>query len=134
MKLGQNFMRCNICDIQHENNITQTDDHQFPFELFRSCSYDPNRIRSTKGFFFLPGFFTQTFTNHRTAAEGGGHIFNSSLPLSPVSQTLRHQLGDYCRELTSAHSQQSNSNREPLVSERKSLTAKLRALKRISSI
>ena len=27
--------------------------------------------------------------NHRTAGEGGGHFFNSSLP--PPSQTLRHQ-------------------------------------------
>ena len=62
------------------------------------------------------------------SGEGGGHFFNSSLPLPPASQTLRHQPGDYCRELTSAHSQQPDSNREPLVSERKSLTTKLRAL------
>ena len=27
---------------------------------------------------------------HRTAGEGGGHFFNSSLPLPPASQTLRH--------------------------------------------
>ena len=41
-------------------------------------------------FFFYLGFFSQTFTNHRTAGEGGGHFFNSSLPLPPASQTLRH--------------------------------------------
>ena len=36
-------------------------------------------------------FFLQTFTNHRTAVERGGHFFNSILPLlSPPSQTLRH--------------------------------------------
>ena len=39
-------------------------------------------------FFFLPRFFSQTFTNHRTAGEGERHFFNSSLPLPPSSQTL----------------------------------------------
>ena len=71
--------------------------------------------------FFYLGFLLRKCTNHRTAEEGGGHFFNSSLPLPPASQTLRHQPGDYCRELTSAHSQQPDSNQEPLVSERKSL-------------
>ena len=55
-------------------------------------------------FVFYLGFLSRTFTNHRTAGEGGGHFFNSSLPLPPSSQTLRHLQGDYCRELTSAHS------------------------------
>ena len=41
-------------------------------------------------FFFYLGFLSQTFTNHRTAAEGGGHFFNPSLPLPPATQTLRH--------------------------------------------
>ena len=36
-------------------------------------------------FFFYLGFLSRTFTNHRTAGEGGGHFFNSSLPLSPAS-------------------------------------------------
>ena len=54
-------------------------------------------------FFFYLGFLSCTFTIHRTAGEGGGSLFNSSVPLPPVSQTLRHQPGDYCRELTSAH-------------------------------
>ena len=39
-------------------------------------------------------------------------------------QVLRPQLGNYYREFISAHSQQLDSNREPLVSDRKSLTAK----------
>ena len=78
-------------------------------------------------FFLYLGFLLRTFTNHRTAEEGGGH-FNSSLPLPPASQALRHWPGNYCRELTSAHRQQSDSNQEPLVSERKSLTTKLHAL------
>ena len=79
-------------------------------------------------FFFYFGFLSRTFTIHETAGEGGGYLFNSSLPLPPASQTLRHQPGDYCRELTSANSWQPDSNREPLVSERKLLTTKLRAL------
>ena len=80
-------------------------------------------------FFSIQVFLSRTFTNHRTAGEGGGHFLNSSLPLPPASQTLRHQPGDCCREFTSAHSQQPDSSRKPLVSESKSLTTKLRALK-----
>ena len=53
--------------------------------------------------FFYEGFFSRTFTNRRTAGEREGHFFNSSLPLPPTSQTLRHYPGDYCRELTSAY-------------------------------
>ena len=79
-------------------------------------------------FFFCLGFLSRTFTSYRTAGEGRGHSINSSLPLPSASQTLTHQPGDYCRELTSAHSQQPDSNREPLASEHKSLTTKLRAL------
>ena len=41
-------------------------------------------------FFFYLGFLSRPFTNHRTAGERGGHFFNSSLPLLPASQTLRH--------------------------------------------
>ena len=41
-------------------------------------------------FFFYLGFLSRTFTIHRTAGEGGGYLFNSSLPLPPASQTLRH--------------------------------------------
>ena len=43
-----------------------------------------------KIFFFYLGFLSRTFTNHRTAGEGGGHFSNSSLPLPPASQALRH--------------------------------------------
>ena len=35
-------------------------------------------------FFFYLGFLSRLFTNHRTAGEGRGHFFNSSLPLSPA--------------------------------------------------
>ena len=76
-------------------------------------------------FFLYLGLLSQPFTNHRTAGEGGGHFFNFLLPLPLASQTLRHQLGNYCRELTSTHMQQPDSNREPLASEHKSLTTSL---------
>ena len=84
-------------------------------------------LRSQFFFFFIYiGFFKQPFTNHRTAVEGEGHFFYCLLPLPPASQTLR-QSGDYSRKVTSVHRQQPDSNQEPLVSERKLLTSKLRA-------
>ena len=55
-------------------------------------------------FFFYLGFLSRTFIIHRTAGEGGGYLYNSSLPLPPASQILRHYPRDYWRELTSAHS------------------------------
>ena len=66
-------------------------------------------------FFFLSGFFSRIFTIHRTAGEGGDYLLTSFLPLPPASQTLRYQLGYCCRELTSAHSWQPESNMESLV-------------------
>ena len=82
-------------------------------------------VNATNFFYIYMDFFSRTFTIHRTAGEKGGYLFNSSLRLPLASQTLRHQPDDYCRELTVAHSQQPDSNREPLVSECKSLTTKL---------
>ena len=50
-------------------------------------------------FFFYLGFLLWTFVNHRTAGEGGGHLFNSSLPVPPASDTLTLT----SRKLTFAH-------------------------------
>ena len=97
--------------------------------FLRYCSSKNSAVFS---FFLCLGFLSQTFMNDRTAGEGGRHFFSSSLPLLPASQTLRHQPDDYCRGLTSAHRQQPDSNHEPLVSERKSLTIKLHALSYLS--
>ena len=66
-------------------------------------------------------FFHEHSRFYRTAEKWRGYLFNSSLPLPHASQTFRYYPGDYCRELTSAHSQQPELNREPLVSECKSL-------------
>ena len=73
-------------------------------------------------FFFLSGFCFTNIHESQDCKGRGGHSINSSL------QTLRHQPDNYCRDLTSAHSQQPDANRAPLVSECKSLTTKLRAL------
>ena len=48
------------------------------------------RITDMCFFFFYLVFLSQPFTNHRTADEGGGHLFNSSLLLPHASQSLRH--------------------------------------------
>ena len=62
--------------------------------------------------FFLSGI---SFTIHRTSSEGGGYLLISFLPLPLISQTLRHQLGYCCRELTSEDSWQPELNMKPLV-------------------
>ena len=80
-------------------------------------------------FFFYLGFsFTSIHDSQDSWGRGRGYLFNSSVPLQPALQTLRYQLGDHCRGLTSAHSCQPDSNREPFASGRKSLTTKLRAI------
>ena len=76
-------------------------------------------------FLFLSGFSFMNIHESQTAREVGGHFFNPSLTPATASQTLKHQPMDYCREIISADSQQPNSNREPLASERKLLTIKL---------
>ena len=93
------------------------------------CFFDINTII----FIAICAFFSRTFTIHSRAGKGGGYFFNSSLTLAPASQRLRNQPGDYWRELISAHSKQSDLNREPLVSKRKLLITNLRAFKYIGS-
>ena len=63
------------------------------------------------------------FTRQQRSVEG--YFLNFSLQLLPASQSLGYKPSDYCRELTSAHSYQPNSNREFSVSKRKSLTTRL---------
>ena len=41
-------------------------------------------------FIFYLGFLSWIFTIHSTEGEGGGHFFNSSLPIPHASQTSRH--------------------------------------------
>ena len=98
-------------------------------KIITDAGCDVNKDDSSSGFFFYLGFRPRPFTNLRTARERGGHFFISSLPLPPALQTLRYWPSDNCRELTSTHSCQPDSNREPLVSKRKSLTTQLRPLK-----
>ena len=62
---------------------------------------------------------------------GGCYFLISFLPLPFASQILRHQPNNYCRELTTAHSQQTDSSLELLASDSKSLTTKLRTLNKL---
>ena len=101
--------------------------------IFSTTGFNHVMLIQPRSIFFQSCFFSRTLTIHRTAGEGGGCLFNSSLPLPPTSQKFRHQRGNYCRELTSEHSQQPKSNREPLVSKHKSLFTKLRALSALSA-
>ena len=66
-------------------------------------------------FFFLSGFSLANIQDYRIAPEGGRYLLISFLPLPLASQTLRHQLSCCCRELTSVHSWQSESNMDPLL-------------------
>ena len=45
---------------------------------------------SADNFFVYRAFFSQPFTNNRTAGKGEEHFFNFSLPHPFASQTLRH--------------------------------------------
>ena len=91
--------------------------HLFIFVCFVSlCSYFLSRISCT-----------DIYDSQDSRERVGEYLFKFSLPCPPASQTLRRQPGDYCKELTSTHSQQTISNRKPLVSERRSVTTELRA-------
>ena len=46
------------------------------------------KIKTIKFFFYL-GFLSRTLMNPRTAGEGGGHFFNSSLPFLPTSHIFK---------------------------------------------
>ena len=74
----------------------------FPFQFPTSCTpEDVSKVLMKVALvlqsqvfrisFFYLGFLSQiTFTNHRTAGEGGGHYLNSLLRLPTASQSLRH--------------------------------------------
>ena len=83
-------------------------------------------------FFYLD--FSFTWFSRIIGQQGKGEtIFNSTLPLPPTSQIFTKWLGDFGTDLTPAHQQWYDSNRErkslfPKISERKSLTTNLRHL------
>ena len=72
------------------------------FNRKRNVFLNRESLLNITEFYFSQGFLSQTFTNRRTAGEGGGHVFNSSLPVAPALQKFSHSPGDYCREITSA--------------------------------
>ena len=80
-----------------------------------------------KNFFFLSEFPFRHIQDSQYSWEGGGYLFNSSLPLPPASQKLAGRL------LERAHLELSAAGLEPetfeplnRVSERKLLTTKVR--------
>ena len=74
---------------------------------------------------FYLGFSFTNIHNSQGSREREMLSLNFSLSLLPNSLTLRHWLGNYCGQLTSAHSQ---LNQEPLISKSKSLTTKLHVI------
>ena len=66
-------------------------------------------------FFFYLVFLSRIFLIHRVVDERRGYLLISFLPLPLASQKPRHELGYCCRELTSAHNWQPESNMEPSV-------------------
>ena len=83
-------------------------------------------------FLFYLGLLSQRLTNHRTAGEGRGYFFNSSLPFLPTSRHVG--ISQAITAENSPHWQQLDLNREPLASENKLLTTKLHALTNITII
>ena len=48
--------------------------------------YDIYQLPTIENYFILYfGFHSRPFTNHRTSGKGGGHCFNSLVPLLPLS-------------------------------------------------
>ena len=94
---------------------------QIPCPYWEFCqlvfiSLTTSKPTVNKVLFFCLGFLSNILDSQDT--RGRGRLFLwLLLTTSPTSHKLRHQSGDYCRELTSAHSQRPDSNREPLVSE-----------------
>ena len=68
------------CDLKKNSSIF----------VFLYCDINQFNQSMEIPFFFYLGFLSQLFTNRRTVGEGGGHSFNSSLPLPLAWQTLRH--------------------------------------------
>ena len=68
--------------------IVLQNEYSYVFTPYFGLIKFANNIRNYV--FFYLGFLSRTFTIHRTAGEGGGYFFKSSLPLPPASQTLRH--------------------------------------------
>ena len=60
------------------------------FSRFLDCTNNKVFKIGPSKFFFSVVFLSQTFMIHRTAGEGGGYFFNTSLLLPPASQALRH--------------------------------------------
>ena len=82
-------------------------------------------IWKNKIFFLYLGFLSQTLKNDRTVVEGEGISLTPLYHFDPLHENYSV---DYRRKLNFVRSKWFGSNWEPLVSELKLLTTKLRAL------
>ena len=57
----------------------------YKFAVTCQCTFNYSILNSP---FFLSGLLSRTFTIHRTAGEGGGYLFDSSLPFHPLHSPL----------------------------------------------
>ena len=97
------------------------------FVPFRVSHTQRNAYQNRSTFFVYLGFLLRTFFIHRTAGQEECYFFSPLYHFHPLHRQFRLQPSDYCRELNSAHCEQLDANWEPLVSELKSPTTKLRA-------
>ena len=59
-----------------------------PYKRLQTVHECLNTIKVQRALTWL-SFLSRTFTIHKTAVEGGGYLFNSSLPLPLASQSAR---------------------------------------------
>ena len=65
--------------------------HPYPRVTFNNSTVKvANSYKHLEFFFSIWVFLSRPFANHKTAGEGGEHFLDSSLPLPPASQALRH--------------------------------------------
>ena len=83
----EKFIVCCISAKKNYCNLTKDTDK---FQASVTERYTSLNKRYGIYFFSIWVFFHEHFMIHRTAGEGGGYLFNSSLTLPPVSQTLRY--------------------------------------------
>ena len=123
-------------NIPHPSLLISLD--EISYKVFISFSNTEEFVTPFKRF-ISQTFFSICFFFHEKSRFTRQQRKEETIPLL-LSSSFTHLRGTYTlvgkcfRELTSAHGQQAGSNREPLVTERKSLTAKLRTIQTYPSL
>ena len=100
------FLSSTCCRSLHVGDVFYFISNLHFYSIY-ACMLQKGRAKLLEFFFYL-GFLSLIFTNHRTAGEGVGHFFNSSLPLPPTSQALRHHLEISPLHITSTQTRTGN--------------------------